>query len=247
MDVVLVAHQDAVTLGQPLIQLKSEGLEFELTTLIGRRQQTQKSIEVLAASQLGSARLPAEQRSQLASQLQTLEESLAGLTAQENLIRRQIAQLSVTSPIAGQVVTWNAEGLLRSRPVRRGQVLLTVADLSGPWQLEARIDDDRVAQLLAAQRELGSCLPVEFVVLTDPAQTYRGTLETIGGRAELDAAGRNTLPVIIRIDPGQFDRAQLRPGASVRLKIHCGQRSLGYVWFHDLWDWCQREILFAIW
>ena len=30
--------------------------------------------------------------------------------------------------------------------------------------------------------------------------------------------------------------SELRPGLSARAQIDCGRRSLGYVWFHDIWN-----------
>ena len=40
--------------------------------------------------------------------------------------------------------------------------------------------------------------------------------------------------VKVAIDKGDLD--YLRPGADVMAKIHCGRRSLGYVWFHDVYQ-----------
>jgi len=34
------------------------------------------------------------------------------------------------------------------------------------------------------------------------------------------------------------------PGAEVEVSIGCGQRSLGFVLFHDLYEWIQRNILY---
>ena len=31
------------------------------------------------------------------------------------------------------------------------------------------------------------------------------------------------------------DAADRRPGAAVTAKIHCGRRTLGYVWWHEAW------------
>jgi hypothetical protein len=30
--------------------------------------------------------------------------------------------------------------------------------------------------------------------------------------------------------------ASFRPGATVVARIHCGRRSLGFVWLHEFWE-----------
>jgi hypothetical protein len=30
--------------------------------------------------------------------------------------------------------------------------------------------------------------------------------------------------------------AHLRPGATVVARVHCGRRSLAYVWLHEFWE-----------
>jgi hypothetical protein len=39
-------------------------------------------------------------------------------------------------------------------------------------------------------------------------------------------------------------KKQLKVGADVKAKIHCGRAPIGYVWFHELWEFIQSRILF---
>ncbi len=39
-------------------------------------------------------------------------------------------------------------------------------------------------------------------------------------------------------------RPTCRAGATVTGKVHCGRRSLGYVWFHDLFAFIQAKVFF---
>jgi len=32
--------------------------------------------------------------------------------------------------------------------------------------------------------------------------------------------------------------------ATVVSRIHCGRRSIGYVWFHSFWELFQKKVLF---
>ncbi|MGD0382570.1 MAG: HlyD family efflux transporter periplasmic adaptor subunit, partial [Thermoguttaceae bacterium] len=64
-------------------------------------------------------------------------------------------ELSIKSPISGQVVTWDMRNRLpNGRPVQRGQVLMRVADPSGPWQLELHMPEHRNGHVAEAQKEL---------------------------------------------------------------------------------------------
>ena len=72
-------------------------------------------------------------------------------------MRQQLAELEVHSPLAGVVITWDAERQLAGRPVKRGDSLLTVADLSGPWELLLDVPDGRAGPILAARQTPRSC------------------------------------------------------------------------------------------
>jgi multidrug efflux pump subunit AcrA (membrane-fusion protein) len=39
-------------------------------------------------------------------------------------------------------------------------------------------------------------------------------------------------------------KRNLKVGADVKAKIHCGREPIGYVWFHELWEFIQSRILF---
>ena len=54
----------------------------------------------------------------------------------------------------------------------------------------------------------------------------------------------NVVRLRTAIDKRQL--AELHPGADVRVRVHCGTRSLGYVLFHDVWSFVQSRILFRL-
>lgn len=39
-------------------------------------------------------------------------------------------------------------------------------------------------------------------------------------------------------------KKNLKVGADVKAKIHCGREPIGYVWFHEVWEFIQSRILF---
>ena len=136
------------------------------------------------------------------------------------------------SPLDGQALTWNLQELLDARPVQRGQALLTVADLDGPWELELHVPDHRAGHVLAAREALRADLDVSFALAAEPGTVYQGHIEDVALSTELDEADGATVLVTVAFDRDEVQG--LRPGATVMARIHCGRRSLGYVWLHDL-------------
>lgn len=240
---VRTQHGQVVKEGDVLAVLKNHDLEFQLANLTGKRLQAQASVDGIHASLLGT-KLSGEQRSRLTSELQALDKSLDSIVVQEELLKRQAKDLEVRSPLAGQVMTWDVANLLMARPVQKGQVLLSVADPSGPWILEIRMPENRVGHITFAQDETGAALPVSFVLATDPGVERYGMIQEIAERAEVDSEKGNSVLVKVRFRKEDVPKGLLKPGAVAVARIGCGRRSVGYVWLHDLWEWVQREVLF---
>jgi hypothetical protein len=153
---------------------------------------------------------------------------------QLQLLHEERAKLVVRSPASGNVLTWNLDVLLQNRPVQRGEVLVSVANLAGEWTAELQVPDNRIGYLLEAERRHGGPLNISFELATDRGNPYHGALRQIASRTELNESNRPIVRVAMDVDTES--RGVLRPGATVFAKINCGRRSIGYVWFHDLID-----------
>jgi len=116
-----------------------------------------------------------------------------------------------------------------------------VADLQGPWQLELRVPDHRIAHILAAQREIGESLEVSFALATDPVRPLQGTVRRVGMRTEVTES--EGAFVLATVDVNREEMSELIPGATVTAKVYCGRRAVGYVWLHDLIDAIQSWFL----
>lgn len=233
---VLHQHGDLVEQGQPLLELRSRPLEIELQRLQGEYQTTEKKLLAVA-----SARVQADEGQtidrypgQLAAEEQELKQRLISVQQQLELARRQRDQLNVRSPIAGEVLTWDPQELLADRPVLRGQLLLTTADLTGDWELELQVPDDHAGYMLAAQATGEQPLLVTFSLATDRGTTYEGRIKRVSGRAEILDGQQASVRVTASVP--EIERRLLRPGATIYARIDCGKRSLGFVWLHDLID-----------
>jgi multidrug efflux pump subunit AcrA (membrane-fusion protein) len=240
-----VDHAQPVDADQLLLRMRKPELDFEFQRVWGELQTARKRLATTEAERLQNPRETADQRrrhSELTAQEEELRELVSSLQQQYEILEQQKSELAVRSPIGGEVLTWNLKQLLAARPVNRGQVLMTVADLEGPWVLELRVPDDRVAHVMAARQVLGEDLDVSFILAADPGARRRGRLQRVGARTEVSESDEAFVLSIVTVNRDEIP--ELVPGSEVTAKIHCGRRSLGYVWFHELWEAIQTWVLF---
>lgn len=239
---VLVKHGDRVSQGQILAELTDDVLEMEMATKQGDLAATIERQTAVRDALLSSTSLHPAQRDQLRGEQEQLDRTKESLERQLQILQGKLERTRLASPIAGEVVTWDVDDLLMYRHVRRGQRLLSVADPAGDWELELQLPEVRLGHLLAAGAESHEDVRVEFMLATEPGVTYEGRITEIHRRAEVSGPEGNTVLVKVAVDRDQLD--QLHPGASVVAQFDCGERSLGYVLFHDVVEFAQRKILF---
>lgn len=240
--------------GDELVIMESTPLAIEMEKVVGQIAAKEKQIGAVGRL-LHDTRLSEQERTRYAGELLQFGAERKALVDQKNLYLQQHAKLTVTSPMDGQIVTWDVEERLDRRPVERGQVLLRVADPTGSWQLELHMPEHRMGHILRALGELkaenaaegrNEKLLVTFILATDPGMSFEGYVTEIDQAAEIRGEEGNTVLIKVEIDKKSLqDRGvKLRPGATVTAKVYCGRRSVGYVWFHDAIAFVQSRILF---
>lgn len=236
VDQVEAQHGDLVAANAVLIRLRSPRLAQERAELEGQRRTTEQQIADLAALRGGrESREDGRSLSQaeLAARQEELNSVLASLESQLAALARHEQELTVHSPIAGRVLTWNVDQLLTGRPVQAGQRLMTVADFKGPWIAEVRVPDRDIAHVEAA-RQNGQPVRVSLLAATDLSTRQSGTVTEIAQAVTHDPLDGPVVIVTVAVElqPG----LEPRPGATVYPRIHCGRRRLGYVWFRRLYE-----------
>jgi biotin carboxyl carrier protein len=234
---VLVSHGKTVAVDDPLVVLRKPELTVDLTRVAGELQTAERRLAALRASRTFAN--PADMQARIQAQERTaeeeqLKETIRALGDEQKLLLEQVRDLTIRAPFAGAVTTWDVERVLVGRPVARGQALLGLADPTGPWVVELLIPERLVGDVPAAQRARADPLVVEFVAATNPATTYRGTLLRVAETAETDPELGVVVKATVAADRESIDPAQLRPGAAVTARIHCGASSVGAVWTRDL-------------
>lgn len=241
---ILTEHGERCAEGAVLARLTKPQLEQEFSRVLGEMQTARKRLEGIQASRLENVQnssIAREKYNHLTAEEEEAKEQIQSLQRQHELLVEERGDLIVRSPITGQVLTWNVRQVLESRPVQRGELLLTVADVDGPWGLELQIPDDQIGSILDARKTLPSELKVSFLISTESGVHYQGILDRVATAVESRPDGSYVLATVL-VDREQIPR--LRPGAVVVAKIHCGRRSLGYVWFHGLWNAVRMRLLF---
>ncbi len=243
---VYVDHSDIVKQGQPLLKLRNRELEIEITDLQGQLDAARESVITLgeqyqraarSGDSLESARLSGQER-ESKKRVETLE-------AQLQLVREKEKQLVRVSPIDGIVMDWHLKERLRARPVVTGQVLVNVADPRGEWELELYMPEKRMKYLDDALQEAnGQPLRVDYIQSTDPSADHTGKLTApdVHYRAELDPT--DGAVVKLRVKPDSLEGVSLRPGSKVIADVVCGRRSAAFVWFHEVVEWVQANVIF---
>jgi hypothetical protein len=243
-------HGAEVKQDQLLAVLRNTDLEVALTDVLGRKASSEEQLSSTRRALLEDSKISADERTRMAGRAAQLQREIESLEAQRKLYEAKKRDLDVRSPIDGVIVTWQVRDRLVLRPVEKGQVLMSVADKTGPWELEIHMPDDRLGHVNRAAAEAkraGRDLEVDYIVATDPGTRHRGTVKEIHEQAEVRGEQGNTVLVRVTIDPQRHEKEELGAGASVTARINCGRRPLGYVWFHDVLSFIQSQILFRLW
>lgn len=245
---VLVEHDSPVKKGELLVVEHSLDLDKELETTHGQLQQSLADIDSTNRSLIDDKDMTEADRNQKIAHVAQLEQQVISLREQTKVLDEKKELLQVKSPIDGRVVKWKVQEELQGRPVTRGQVMMEVADTSGPWELEVMMPESRMGYIAQAWNDSKHELPVTFILATSPSKKLYGKVEEIHHSAEVRGEEGNT--VLIRVS---FDQDKLREvvsdpkiGAGATAKVTCGRASVAFVWLHDLLDFIRAKVLFRI-
>ncbi|MGZ0171743.1 MAG: GAF domain-containing protein [Planctomycetales bacterium] len=228
--------------GQLLLLIKNPDLKTQLTAAKGELNSKKALLRTINTA-LTQNRRPGEpnKRNEYEGQMKQTQEEMASLAEQIVIIDERIASLSVKAPISGVIATFQLEQLLLNRPVRRGEVLLEIKHDDGEWHLELDVEEKRMGHFFDAIKANNDDIarPVEFVLATDSETKFAGKIYKVSGRTNSSQEAGSVVMVFCEFDKTQLPR-QPRIGAEVRAKINCGQKSLGYVLFGDVYEFVQK-------
>ena len=196
-------HGAGVKVGQPLAHLRNTEVDVALADVLGRKASSEEQLRATRRSLLEDQKISADEKVRLAGRASQLEREIESLEEQQKLWEARRGDLQVTSPLDGVVVTWQVRDRLLLRPVEKGQVLMSIADKTGPWELEIHMPDDRLGHVnraAVAARQADRDLQVDYILATDPGTRHRGVVREIHEQAEVRGEDGNTVLVRVTID-----------------------------------------------
>jgi len=243
-----IEHGSWVKKGDLLLRLRNPTLSTQMIEIEGQVRLYRQTVYDLSHELATTLGMKPEDYARLKSQVTEAQQKLNSSEAQAEIQKSKLADLEMYSPIDGQIVTWDLKNRLEGRPVQKGQSLLRVANPDGDWELELHMSEDRMGNIARAKKladDSHTQLSVSYILATDPGTTLKGTVSEIKNTAEIMEKDEGNVVVIrVAINKADIDPANVREGAAVTGKVHCGRRSLGYVWFYDLLAFIQAKLLF---
>jgi len=180
---VFVKNGDIVQANTPLLQLKNSELEQQISSIKGDIA-TAIAKRNSAFELQNAPRLTELERNRVQQDIAESTTTIDSKTEQLALLEAKQQKLLRLSPIAGMVTTWDVEKVLNARPVVTGQLLMTVTNLDGDWEIEVRMPEKRMRYLDLAMQEAKDkgldYLEMDFVLKSATEVTRKGKLLTIG-------------------------------------------------------------------
>jgi multidrug efflux pump subunit AcrA (membrane-fusion protein) len=277
---VPVEDGQTVAVGDVVARQRSLDLENEIQRISGAIANNEAQVRGISTKLRNfDARTGRESdRMELAAEQSRLESEGDSLVRQLKILMQKNAQLQITSPIDGKVVTWKVRELIENRPVRTGTRLMEIADPTKDWELDVDVPEAKMGHVLRELETLqksdpNAQLEVTFILATNVSAYMTGHVRRVDTSAEVAGEHGNVVRMVVsfpqdqlvkllpgteeakaalRANPTALAQAiselkkNLKVGADVKAKIHCGRAPIGYVWFHDLWEFIQSRILFRI-
>ncbi len=245
---VFVEHEQQVKAGDTLVELESIDLDKELNATRGQLDELLTEKRTLLTDTFENT-LTASEKQQKEGRLARIQKQLQTVQKELELLDKKQDLLTVTSPIDGQVITWQVKQQLHDRPVSLGSVLMEIADPSGEWIVEVTMPERRLGHVSEALRDAEEgTLDVTFFLATTTEKTFTGKLTqaNVASSAEVRGDEGNTVLLRVTFDQDEFRKAIANPkvGAEVRAKVACGRSSIAYAYLHDLVDFIRSKILF---
>jgi multidrug efflux pump subunit AcrA (membrane-fusion protein) len=250
---------------------RSSPLEDQQAQLAGEIAANRQAILAQKAKQgtLDPARTPEADMLDIQSEMTQLETKAATLQEQLQIHDEQKLRLNIKSPIDGKVVGWKVKETLLDRPVTTGTQIMEIADPTKNWELEIQLPEAKMGHVVPRLRELRktdpeATLPVTFILATNPdsEDKLQGRVVEIAPSAETNGEKGNAVRMRVAFDQKELAKLvdaaatsdaaiaalkqELKVGADVKAKIDCGRKPLGYVLFHELWEFIQSRILFRM-
>jgi hypothetical protein len=268
----LVEPNEEVQKGQHLVLMRSADLQAKIAEFNNKIQAANHDVE-LYTKQFNQATDP-NQRGQATQKRKTAEDQRTSYQLQLNSLQDRVkADDSVPggfvleSPIDGEILNYDYKENLKDKFVKPSDQILRIGNVKEDWEIEVKIPQKYFGHVKEAfSKEKKDELDVSIVVLSSPTRTFKGKLSRnpratghavggIGGEAVPNLDDKNeSEPVVkcwVRIDGKDIPESDRLPrdlltaaDVEAEVKIHCGNRPMGYSLFHGIWEYFYEKVVF---
>jgi hypothetical protein len=252
-----------VNINQNVIKMRDVEQGVKIVQLMNERDAAAKDALALknqadtASTEGDRAKFNAERMQKIAISARKTAE-LEQLLQRINADRDRPGEFWLRSPISGTVLNWDFRENLTNRYVKPSEQLLRLGDKTRHWEVELKIPQKHIGQILKAfdAKDAPTELDVDVLLLSEPTRVFKGKLarNKIAGEATPNRDDNNeSEPVVlasVRIaGPGiaESDRVPdrlLQSGVEVHGKVRCGNRAMGYSLFYGLWEFFYEKVVF---
>jgi hypothetical protein len=141
VDEVLVQHGQNVKAGEPLLRLRSATLTAEYDQTMSQQLRNAQRLSDIEARLLRETSLKGSQRDELEGEREAIGATRRIEQAILARLQAQMDSMQIVASFDGVVATWNVQENLHNRPLRTGQLLMSVHDAASPWILEAALTE----------------------------------------------------------------------------------------------------------
>lgn len=225
-------------------QLSAPELQREIVRLRGESSAATEKIASLriAMNQLSSGRSDVLlEQSRIAAEIKELEALVEGLDAQLALLQKQSESLQLRAPVGGQIIAEDLEERFLGRPVKRGELIMKVADTGGAWHLRLRIPDRDLGYLTRHFSPNEDASSFDFVFDSSPSDQWKAKVVAFADQMQMahDLSGS-----FLEINAVSLDaHRDIRPGAGVTATFRCGTQPAWFVWSRPLVEALQRRMI----
>jgi hypothetical protein len=232
-----VEHGQWVQRGDLLATLTSADLQEQETSLLGRqavllRQQEQVNQTLMSRPSARSSSEPVHDGREV-------EEEIASIDRQLEIIRESKERLVLRAHRDGRVDAWRIQERLANRPLRRGDAVMSVIAEDTPWVVDARVPQTRLQTVDNAWQS--EKLTAEVGTAWSSQMNLAATAQRFGPIVPDPTDG--TPSVVMRLGLEQPPTLGDQPLAEMpaRVTLHCGRTPVGWFLIQDVVHWCQVQ------
>lgn len=239
-----VKHESQVEPEMQLLRIHSPELILKIQEVLGQLETERVRLSSLRTTRL-TEEVGAAAKNGVEQALggeQAVRQRISDLESRLQLLKSQESRLVIRANTRGRVFRRQLEQDLNSRPVQQGDFLFDLVPEESHWHLEVEVPEELFCYLpVTSSRDIRN-VPVRFHFASEPDER----LLAVATRAEDSMVmkdGRSFGVVYATIEEASVSRAEKHKhlGASVSVRIHCGQRAVGFVLFREFAEFLREK------